>query len=145
MVKKYILELLRVRSLDDLIKLVLKILRNEKIRFLVVGALNTLICYLLGLIYFSFLKADVITITIFNIIVTLNSFLMHKFISFNKKKYNFKEIVRAIISYGSMYIISIYVIMGLISIGYSQMLAYHINLVISIMLFYFIHSKFTFK
>ena len=145
MYKKYIKQLLKIRDFNDFIKFIFLILDDKKIRFLVVGAYNTIICYIFGLFYFKFLEINFAKITIFNVLVTVHSFLLHKFLSFQKKKYCHKEIFRAIISYGSMYIVSAVLILSLINIGFSQLNAYHINFLFSIFLFYLLDSYFTFK
>jgi len=145
MYKKYIKQFVKIRDFDNFIKFIFLILQDKKIRFLVVGAYNTIVCYVFGLFYFKFFIIDFTKITIFNIITTIHSFLTHKFLSFQKKKYCHKEIVRGVISYGSMYILSVVFILSLINIGFSQLFAYHVNLIISLILFYLLHSYFTFK
>lgn len=145
MYKKYIKEFLKIRDFNNLIKFIILVLQDKKIRFLVVGAYNTGICYIFGLFYFKFFKIDFTKITIFNLIITIHSFLTHKFLSFKKNKYCHMEVLRAIISYGSMYIISAVLILSLINIGFTQLFAYHVNLIISLILFYLLHSYFTFK
>jgi hypothetical protein len=145
MLSNYIKQFKKIRDFSDLIKFILSILDDKKIRFLVVGAYNTLICYLFGLFYFKFFEINLAKITIFNLITTIHSFLTHKFLSFKKRKYCYKEIFRAIISYGSIYIISAVLILSLINIGFSQIFSYHINLIVTIILFYLLHSYFTFK
>ena len=145
MYKKYIKQFTKIRDFNDLIKFIFAILADKKIRFLVVGAYNTLVCYIFGLFYFKFFVINFTKITIFNIIITIHSFLTHKFLSFQKKKYCHKEIVRAIISYGFMYILSAVLILSLMNIGFSQLFSYHINLIFSLILFYLLHSYFTFK
>ena len=143
--KKYIKQFLEIRDFNNFIKFIFLILEDKKIRFLVVGAYNTVVCYIFGLCYFKFIEINITKIRIFNFMVTVHSFLLHKFLSFQKKKYCHKEIFRAIISYGSMYVVSAVLILSLINIGFSQLNAYHINLVVSIILFYLLHSYFTFK
>lgn len=145
MYKKYIKQFTKIRDFNDLIKFIILILQDKKIRFLIVGAYNTLVCYIFGLFYFKFFVINFTKITIFNIIITIHSFLTHKFLSFQKKKYCHKEIVRAIISYGFMYILSAVLILSLMNIGFSQLFSYHINLIFSLILFYLLHSYFTFK
>ena len=143
--KKYVDQLIKIKDFENFIKLILSIFNDKKIRFLIVGAYNTIICYIFGLFYFKFFQINLTKITIFNVIVTIHSFLTHKFFSFRKKKYCHKEIFRAFISYGSMYALSAILILSLINLGYSQLFAYHFNLVISLILFYLLHSYFTFK
>jgi putative flippase GtrA len=145
MYNKYFKRLKNIRNFSDLIKFILFVLDDKKIRFLVVGAYNTFVCYLFGLLYFKFIEINLAKITIFNIITTIHSFLTHKFLSFKKRKYCHKEIFRAIISYGSIYIISAVLILSLINIGFSQIFSYHINLIFTLILFYLLHSYFTFK
>jgi hypothetical protein len=145
MYKKYIKQFTKIRDFDNLIKFIILVLQDKKIRFLIVGAYNTMVCYIFGLFYFKFFVINFTKITIFNIIITIHSFLTHKFLSFQKKKYCHKEIIRAIISYGFMYILSAVLILSLMNIGFSQLFSYHINLIFSLILFYLLHSYFTFK
>ena len=85
MYKKYIKQFTKIRDFNDLIKFIILILQDKKIRFLIVGAYNTLVCYIFGLFYFKFFVINFTKITIFNIIITIHSFLTHKFLSFQKK------------------------------------------------------------
>jgi putative flippase GtrA len=144
-IKQYAEQLIKIKDLKNFIKFILTILNDKKIRFLIVGAYNTLVCYIFGLFYFKFFQINLTKITIFNVIVTIHSFLTHKFFSFRKKKYCYKEILRALISYGIMYALSATLILSLINFGFSQLFAYHLNLVVSLILFYLLHSYFTFK
>ena len=144
-IKQYANQFAEIKDFKNFIKFIFCILNDKKIRFLIVGAYNTLVCYVFGLFYFKFFEINLTKITIFNVIVTIHSFLAHKFLSFQRKKYCYKEIVRAFISYGLMYAISSILILSLINVGFSQLSAYHINLAISLILFYLLHSYFTFK
>lgn len=144
-IKKLFNELRNVRSFENLIKFLLIIFQEKKFRFLLVGLYNSCFSYIFGLIYFYFVNINFVKLTIFNILIIIHSFLTHKYLSFKCPKYSKSEILRGIISYGSMYLLSYIIIFGLIKIGFSQVLAYNINFIISIILFYVIHSKFTFK
>ena len=138
-------KLKNINSFDNFIKFVVIIFQEKKFRFLLVGLYNSCFSYIFGLIYFYFVNINFIKLTIFNILIIIHSFVTHKYLSFKKPKYSKSEILRGIVSYGSMYLISYVIIFGLIKIGFSQVLAYNINFIISIILFYIIHSKFTFK
>lgn len=144
-IKKLFNELKNVRSFENFIKFILIIFQEKKFRFLLVGFYNSVFSYLFGLIYFYLVNINFIKLTIFNILITTHSFLTHKYLSFKRLKYSRNEVFRGIISYGSMYLLSYLMIFGLMKIGFGQVFAYHINFVISIILFYIIHSKFTFR
>jgi hypothetical protein len=145
MFTNYLKRIKNIRSVDDFFKLILELLSIEKIRFLVVGFYNTVISYLFGLFYFKYLEINFFKIILFNIAITIHSFISHKFLSFKKSYFSLKEIRRGVIVYGSMYIFSATLIMTLISFGFSQLVAYHINIILSIIIFYFLHSFYTFK
>ena len=134
-----------INSFDNFIKFLVMVLKEKKFRFLLVGFYNSVFSYFFGLIYFYFININFIKLTIFNILVTIHSFLTHKYLSFKRPKYSKKEVLKGIISYGSMYLLSYIIIFGLMKIGFGQVIAYNINFVLSIILFYIIHSKFTFK
>lgn len=144
-IKKLFKELRNVRSFENLIKFMLIIFQEKKFRFLLVGFYNSIFSYLFGLIYFYLVNINFIKLTIFNILITTHSFLTHKYLSFRRPKHSKNEILRGIISYGSMYLLSYFIIFGLMKIGLGQVLAYNVNFILSIVLFYIIHSKFTFK
>ena len=46
MYKKYIKQFVKIRDFDNLIKFIILTLQDRKIRFLLVGAYNTLVCYI---------------------------------------------------------------------------------------------------
>ena len=125
-------KLKNINSFDNFIKFVVIIFQEKKFRFLLVGLYNSCFSYIFGLIYFYFININFIKLTIFNILIIIHSFVTHKYLSFKKPKYSKSEILRGIVSYGSMYLISYVIIFGLIKIGFSQVLAYNINFIISI-------------
>lgn len=145
MLKKYLKQFVNIRSLNDLFKLIIELFSNQKIRFLIIGFYNTVIAYIFGFFYFKFIEINFMKIIFYNVIITLHSFVSHKFLSFKKSQFSFKEIHRAILVYGSMYLFSATLILLIMKLGYSQLVAYHINIVISIIIFYFLHSNYTFK
>ena len=145
MIKKYFTKLIKVKNLSDFIKLIIEVLNNGEVRFLLVGFYNTLISYVFGLFYFRYIEIDFFKIIYFNIIITFHSFISHKFLSFKKSKFCFKEFLRAMFVYLLMYLFSAGLILFLLKLGFSQLLAYHINLFLSLYFFYFLHTKYTFK
>lgn len=132
-------------AFDKICKLIFLIKNNQKTRFLAVGGYNTLFFYLAGLVFFNIFTASFFKIILFHIFGSVHSYLTHKFLSFKQKKYCNKEVIRAIIVYGSMYIFSGFFMMFLINLGFSQIVAFHLNLFLNIIIFYILHSKFTFK
>jgi putative flippase GtrA len=145
MLKKYLKQTLNIRNSKDLFKLISDLVGNQKIRFLIIGFYNTIVSYVLGFLYFKFVEVNFIKIIFYNIIITIHSFISHKFLSFRKSQFSFKEIRRAVIVYGSMYLFSATLILMIIKLGYSQLFAYHVNILASIIIFYFLHSNYTFR
>ena len=118
---------------------------NQKFRFLLIGGYNTVFNYLIGLGLYKFLKMDLLKISIFYFFSVIHNFLTHKFFSFKVKKFCKFEIVRGIAVYGLMYMFSTFLILALLKIGFSQLIAYHINLLVSLVIFYALHCWFTFR
>ena len=118
---------------------------NQKTRFLLVGGYNFIFSYVIGLLVYKYMKISFTIITIFYILNVIHNYFTHKYFSFRKKKICYREIARAIIVYGSMYFISTFIILFLIKIGFSQLIVYHVNIVISLITFYFLHCYFTFR
>jgi putative flippase GtrA len=118
---------------------------DQKIRFLLVGGYNFVFNYLIGLILFKFTKMGIYKITIFYFFGVIHNFITHKIFSFRLKKFCKIEFLRALAVYGFMYIFSTIFLLFLIKIGSTQIVAYHINLVISLFIFYFLHCLFTFR
>jgi len=145
MLKKYLKQMLNIRSSKDLFKLISDLIGNQKIRFLIIGFYNTIVSYILGFLYFKLVEVNFIKIIFYNIIITIHSFITHKFLSFKKSQFSLKEIRRAVIVYGTMYLFSATLILMIIKLGYSQLFAYHINILASIIIFYFLHSNYTFR
>lgn len=126
-------------------KLIDNVKDNQKLRFLLIGGYNTVFNYLVGLGLYKFLKMDLLKISIFYFFSVTHNFLTHKFFSFKVKKFCKYEILRGIAVYGLMYVFSIFLILALIKIGFSQLIAYHINILLSLVLFYILHCWFTFR
>jgi putative flippase GtrA len=122
-----------------------KLVSSHKSRFLLVGGYNFIFNYLIGLGLYKILLMDLVKISLFYIFSVIHNYFTHKIFSFKKKNFCYKEILRAITVYGSMYIFSTFLILLLIKIGFSQLLAYHCNVAISLMMFYVLHYYFTFR
>jgi hypothetical protein len=125
-------------------KLIKILLNNQKYRFLMMGCYNTIFNYIFGLIIFKIFVMNILSISLFYFFNIFHNFIIHKFFSFRKKELCFKEILRALIVYGLMYIFSTLFLLFLLHQGLTQIVAYHFNLLISMMIFYFLHSQFTF-
>ena len=145
MLKKILKKFTNIRNPNDFFNILIYMFSIEKIRFLIIGGYNTLVSYIFGIFYFKFLEINFLKIIIFNIIVTIHSFISHKFLSFKKSQFSLKEIRRGFIVYSGVYLFSAGIILSLINFGYSQLFAYHINILLSIFIFYFLHSLYTFK
>jgi putative flippase GtrA len=123
----------------------IEFISNQKSRFLLVGGYNFIFNYLIGLGLYKILIMDLVKISLFYIFSVIHNYLTHKIFSFKKKNFCFYEIFRAIIVYGVMYIFSTLLILFLIKTGLSQLLAFHCNIVISLVMFYILHRYFTFR
>lgn len=127
------------------LKLLKIIFNNQKYRFLLMGSYNFIFNYFVGLIIFKIFIMNIWSISLFYIFNIIHNFFIHKFFSFRKLKFCYKELARALIVYGLMYLFSSYFLLFLIGKGLSQILAYHLNILVSLILFYILHSQFTFK
>ena len=84
--KQFFLEILKIKNLNHLKNYLNVIFLNQKMRFLFIGFCNTTINYIFGYLYFKYLTINFIKIILFNFIISINSFLMHKFFTFTSKK-----------------------------------------------------------
>lgn len=141
-IKNYQEILILLKNHLDLIDILKK---NQKIRFLLIGGYNTGFNYLIGLGLYKFLKMDLLKISIFYLFTVVHNYLTHKFFCFKIKKFCKFELLRALSVYGLMYFFSTFLILALLKIGFSQLIAYHINLLISLIFFYVLHCCFTFR
>jgi putative flippase GtrA len=124
---------------------IFKFISNQKSRFLLVGGYNFIFNYLIGLGLYKILIMDLVKISLFYIFSVIHNYLTHKFFSFKRTKFCQYELLRAIMVYGLMYFFSTYFLVTMIRNGFSQLLAYHINLFITLIIFYILHCCFTFK
>ncbi|MFM7620218.1 MAG: GtrA family protein [Alphaproteobacteria bacterium] len=141
-VKNYLNLIFLIKNPQELF---ITVKNNQKLRFLFIGGYNTAFNYFIGLGLYKFLKMDLLKISIFYFFSIIHNYLTHKFLCFKIKKFCKFEVLRAIAVYGIMYLFSTFLILFLIKIGFSQLIAYHINLLVSLVLFYILHCWFTFR
>jgi len=122
-----------------------KLISNQKSRFLIIGGYNFSFNYVIGLGLYKILVMDILKISLFYIFSVIHNYLTHKFFSFKRTKFCQYELFRAIMVYTLMYFFSTYLLVTLIRNGFSQLLAYHVNLIITLIIFYILHCCFTFK
>ncbi len=122
-----------------------KLFSNQKSRFLLVGGYNFIFIYIIGLGLYKIVIMDLKKISLFYIFSVIHNYFTHKFFSFKRTKFCKYELFRAIMVYGSMYFFSTYLLLTMIGIGCSQLVAYHINLFITLIIFYILHCCFTFR
>ena len=126
-------------------KMLIKLLDNQKYRFLLVGVYNFIFNYLVGLIIFKIFVLNILSFSLFYVFSILHNFITHKFFSFRKKFFCIIEGIRGLITYSLMYVFSTIFLWFLLKNGLSQLTAYHLNILVSLIFFYILHSQFTFK
>jgi putative flippase GtrA len=122
-----------------------KLFSNQKSRFILVGGYNFIFNYIIGLGLYKIVIMDLKKISLFYIFSVIHNYFTHKFFSFKRTKFCKYELFRAIMVYGLMYFFSTYLLLTMIRIGCSQLVAYHINLLITLIIFYILHCCFTFR
>lgn len=125
---------------------VIKLLKRQEFRFLLVGGLNTLIGYgsyvillILGINY-------LIATTLSTIIGIIHSYIWNKFFTFKSQGNVKKEIPKFIFVYFVSYILGMLSIYFLVSIlDINQYISGLINLVLTTLISWFGHKNFSFK
>jgi putative flippase GtrA len=145
MIKKIHKKLAKLPNNILSLKILKILLNNQKYRFLLMGSYNFIFNYFIGLIVFKIFVMNIWSISAVYLFNIIHNFFIHKFFSFRKLKFCHKELIRALIVNGLMYLFSSYFLLFMIDKAISQIIAYHINILVSLLLFYILHSQFTFK
>jgi putative flippase GtrA len=123
--------------------------KNKKIRYFIVGGVNTFFGYLLGILLYYTLSGNLNLTSILlvvNAISILFSFLMYKNFVFHTKGKWFSELMKCYVVYGVCSIISIIHIIFLVEHHHLEFwIAQAIAVIIVIAYSYFMHNKFTFN
>jgi putative flippase GtrA len=124
-------------------------MENKKIKYLIVGILNTIIGYLIGVGVFKYLETsfNIFIISIVSSIFTISfSFMSYKFFVFKTKGDFIIEYLKAYLVYGSSMAISmifLWIFIDIINI--SIWIAQALVILITVVFSYYGHSKFTFN
>ncbi|MEG1048665.1 MAG: GtrA family protein [Bacilli bacterium] len=123
-----------------------KLFKNEKIRFLFVGGLNTIVGYvsyaLLLYCNINFLIAN----TISTVIGMTHSYFWNKYFTFKSKGSSKKEIFKFICVYAVSYITGLITLFIIVEqFGINQYLAGLVNLMFTTLISWFGHKYFSFK
>ena len=127
--------------------LINKLIKDQRIRFLIVGGINTCLGYSMYafLVYSTngrYLLANVLT----TLVCTSISYILYKYFTFKKHEKSIPEVFRFIGVYLVSFIMSNIVLLLLIEcMAYSPYLAGAINLVNTTLISWFGHKYFSFK
>lgn len=124
-------------------------LNFQRVRYLVVGSINTLLGYTIGVSLYKFLsnQVSVIYIGIYtNVICITISFLTYKYFVFKTKGRWLSEYLRAFVVYGVMASIGVFLLWFFIDICLLNIwIAQALIIILTMALSYVGHAKFTFK
>lgn len=125
------------------------LLFNIKIRFLMVGGINTIFGYLVSLYIYSVLSSFLnlwLLLIFINITNITFSYLLHKLLTFKTKGNYLTEYLRCYLANIVNIILGMSIIWCLINIFHFPFWkAQFIQIVFSTVLLFFMHSRFTFK
>ncbi len=127
-------------------KMIKKLFQNQKIRFLFVGGLNTIVGY--GF-YSLFLILNIhyfIANTLSTILGVIHSYLWNRYFTFKSKQKALKEIVKFVSVYITSYLLgsaTLWIFTSLLKI--SPYISGLINLIITTLISWFGHKYFSFK
>lgn len=132
--------------MNNIKKLFNKLISRQEIRFLIVGAINTVVGYgtyaILLFISYPYLIANTISM----IVGVANSYLWNRFFTFKSKGKAASEIVRFSFVYLISYCCSmlfLYLIVG--QLGMNAYIAGGLNIIVTTLISWFGHKNFSFK
>ena len=131
-----------------MINRLIHITRNSReIKFLIVGAYNTIFSFALGNIFFYFLKLPYfIILAAVHVISIMNSYSSYKIFVFRTKGHVIKELLKANATYAAAFVINLLLMFIFINLlGMGRVLAFNISTIIVVATTYFLHKNFTFK
>ncbi len=121
----------------------------QKLRYLAVGGVNTLVGYAIGVATYQLLvdSMHIVVIGIFANIVTITfSFLTYKTLVFRTQGQWLKEYLKAYVVYGAVAILGIFLLWLFVNyLGISIWVAQGILIVITVAASYIGHARFTFR
>jgi len=123
-------------------------IHKEKLRYLIVGAANTVFGYCSGIVLYEILSPVIHIIfiaTLINIVNISVSFLTYKLFVFRSKGIWWQEYLRSYLVYGTAALISIVLIWFLVDgLKIPFWIAQAVLIIFTVVVSYFGHSKFTF-
>jgi putative flippase GtrA len=126
-----------------------KFLKSAKFRYLAAGAWNTVFGYFIGVILYLFLSphAHLVMIAIIsNVIAITMSFMTYKLIVFRTPGNWLLEYLRCYIVYGFNAILGIFFLWLFVNvIGLNIWIAQGISIVVTVIISFFLHQRFTFR
>ena len=127
-------------------KVLKKALKNQKIRFIVVGCINTMVGYI-AFISLVFLSLQYIVANLFaTIIGVTTSYYLNKYYTFKRYKKSVEELFRFVLVYLISFVISNLILYALIDLLLiSPYKAGSINIFFVTMISWFGHKYFSFK
>lgn len=125
------------------------VVNSQKLRYLFVGGVNTIFGYFCGVALYKMLVPGFNTATaalIANILAITFSFLTYKIFVFKTKGNWFSEYLKAFVVYGSVALVAIFLLWIFIEkLNISIWLAQGLVTVLTIIVSYIGHARFTFK
>jgi putative flippase GtrA len=122
---------------------------SQKIRYLVVGGINTIFGYVIGVAIYKALinQLNIISIGIIsNVLCITLSFCTYKIFVFRTKGNWFSEYLKAYIVYGGMAIVGVILLWLFVDIGGLNIWVSQALIILSTVIFSYIgHARFTFK
>jgi putative flippase GtrA len=128
-------------------KLILIVKNNQELKFLFVGAYNTLFSFVVGNLCFYFIDLPYLVnmIIIYHISI-LNSYFCYKIFIFKTKGNVVRELVKANMTYLTTLMINLLLMFIAVKVlNFNKMLAFNIVSIIVVAITYFMHKNFTFK
>ena len=122
------------------------LLHNQKIRFLFVGILNTLVGYGAFALFVYFKLHYTLAITLATCIGTLHSYAWNKYFTFKRKEKSGAEFVRFLMVYGGIYLMNIVALWLFVDVGrVNPLVSQAIILILITITSYVGHKHWSFK
>ena len=124
----------------------LKLLNDQRVRFLIVGILNTVVGYG-AFAFFIYLGIHYLYSNLFSTILgVLNSYYFNKYFTFNRPKVSGKEAFRFIFVYAISYLLGNFILfVGISQLHYLPYLVGAFNIVCVTIISWFGHKYYSFK
>lgn len=126
-----------------------QIWNNEKFRYLIIGAYNTLVGYGTFVLLWIFLGHTVhymVILVISHIISVINAFLGYRILVFRKKGNLWVDFIKFNLVYLGAFLINILILPILIEfLNFHPLLAQAVIIAVTVVITYFLHSRFSFN